>query len=133
LNAYSLNAAQPQFTLSSSSPTPYSWPGATPSVSAAGSQGGIIWALDTSFYCTGPYATGCGPAVLHAYDATNVATELWNSAITGNDSGGNAVKFSVPTIANGKVYVGTRGNNTGGAYGSTASSGELDVYGLKSN
>jgi hypothetical protein len=36
----------------------------------------------------------------------------------------------VPTIANGKVYVGTRGNNTGGAAGSTSIDGQLNVYGL---
>jgi hypothetical protein len=132
LNAYSLNAAQPHFTLSSSSAITYGWPGSTPSVSAAGIQGGIVWTLDNHLYCT-KQSTGCGPAVLHAYDATNIATELWNSATTGNDAAGNAVKFTVPTIANGKVYVGTRGNNTGGVYGSTSSSGELDVYGLKPN
>ncbi|HTB64661.1 MAG TPA: hypothetical protein VK727_00435 [Steroidobacteraceae bacterium] len=132
LNTYALNPAQPNFTLSSSSPTTYAWPGATPSVSAAGTQNGIVWALDNHLYCTNQ-SSGCGPAVLHAYDATNVAMELWNSATTGSDAAGNAVKFTVPTIANGKVYVGTRGNNTGGASGSTSSSGELDVYGLKPN
>jgi hypothetical protein len=132
LNAYSLNPAQPHLTLSSSSPTIYGWPGSTPSVSAAAAQDGIVWTLDNHLYCT-KQSTGCGPAVLHAYDATNVATELWNSATTASDAAGNAVKFTVPTIANGKVYVGTRGNNTGGVYGSTSSSGELDVYGLKPN
>jgi hypothetical protein len=132
LNAYALNPVTPQFTLSSSSPTTYPWPGTTPSVSAAGTQGGIVWALDNHLYCTNQ-SPGCGPAVLHAYNASNLAPELWNSAMTGTDAAGNAVKFTVPTIANGKVYVGTRGNNTGGVYGSTSSSGELDVYGLKPN
>ena len=130
LNSYALNTATAQFTLASSSALSYHFPGGTPSVSAAGAQSGIVWILDTSNYCT-TQSPGCGPAVLHAYDASNMATELWNSALVGTDAAGNAVKFTVPTIANGKVYVGTRGNNTGGIYGSSSVSGELEVYGLK--
>jgi hypothetical protein len=55
---------------------------------------------------------------LHAYDSSDLNRELWNSAqAAGNrDQAGNAVKFSVPTIANGKVYIGT--------------STEISVYGL---
>ncbi len=99
-------------------------------MSAAGTTNGIVWVVDSSQYCTTP-APGCGPAILHAYNATNVKTELWNSSKVSADKAGNAVKFIVPTIANGKVYLGTRGNNTGGVSGSTSVSGELDVYGLK--
>jgi hypothetical protein len=108
----------------------FGFPGITPSVSATGASHGIVWALDSSQYCT-KQSPGCGPAVLHAYDASNVATELWNSSKVAKDAAGNAVKFTVPTVANGKVYVGTRGNNIGGPYASTSVSGELDVYGLK--
>jgi hypothetical protein len=112
----------------------YGWPGATPSVSASGTTNAIIWALDSGLYCTNR-SHGCGSAVLHAYDPANQLNEIWNSSLAadGADAAGNAVKFTVPTIANGKVYVGSRGNNTGGATASTAIPGELDVYGLKSN
>ncbi len=128
LMSYAFNGTTGLFSVSPGQSTVpsggFAFPGATPSVSAtAAGTNGIVWALDTSQYCT-PGSPGCGPAVLHAYDATNLATELWNSASTA----GNAVKFAVPTVANGKVYVGTRGTDQ--ASGGT---GELDVYGLLPN
>jgi hypothetical protein len=132
LKAYLLNASIPMFTLASSSSNTYGFPGSGPSVSAAGTTNGVVWTLANYRYCT-TASGGCGPTVLHAHAAANVATELWNSSMVSADVAGNAIKFTVPTIANGKVYVGTRGNNTGGVYGSTTVSGELDIYGLKPN
>src|SRR5215472_16576334 len=90
--------------------------GATPSLSANGKTNGIIWEIDNSAYVnTNPSASG--PAVLHAYDATNVANELYNSAqAASRDQAGLALKFTSPTIANGKVFVPT--------------GSELDIYGL---
>jgi hypothetical protein len=134
LLAYSFNTSTNLFATSaaSQSTATFAFPGMSPSVSASGAINGIVWGLDNSQYCT-PRSPGCGPAVLHAYSATTLHTELWNSSMIAGDAAGYAVKFNVPTVANGKVYVGTRGNNTGGAYGSTTVSGELDVYGLKPN
>jgi hypothetical protein len=121
LNQYTFNTVTGQFSslVSHSSPSSYGFPGSTPSVSSVGSStNGIVWALDNSQYCT-PDSPGCGPTVLHAYDASNVSTELWNSTQGTGNSAGNAVKFTVPTVANGKVYVPTRS--------------ELTVYGLLPN
>ena len=88
--------------------------GASPVISSNGSTAGIVWALDTSGYVTS------SPAVLHAYDATNLANELYVSpSSTGGAAlpAGPAVKFAVPTVANGKVYIGTQN--------------ELSVFGLQ--
>jgi hypothetical protein len=125
VQAFALNPSTGTFatTATSSSSATYGFPGATPSVSSSGTTNGIVWALNSSAFCTA-HSNGCGPAVLHAYDATNLGTELWNSGTTA----GNAVKFTVPTVANGKVYVGTRGSSS-----TSDGVGELDVYGLLPN
>ncbi len=133
LQAYRLDPVTAKLGLAATSSSPsggFVFPSGTPAISANANTNGIVWVLDNRNFCI-PDSSGCGPAVLHAYDATNVAKELWNSAESGNDAAGHAVKFTIPVIANGKVYVGTRGNNTGGVYGSASISGELDVYGLK--
>ena len=84
--------------LASQSANSFPYPGATPSISADGAGSGIVWAAENS-----------ASATLHAYDANNLGVELYNSNQAGNgrDQFGAGNKFIVPTIANGKVYVGT--------------------------
>jgi hypothetical protein len=120
-------------TVASLSAGVFGYPGTTPSVSSQGATHGMVWAIDASLYgyaspnagvnCyTVPVPPACtGPAILHAYDATNLSVEYWNSSMAANnrDRAGNAVKFVPPTVANGKVYVGTRTR--------------VDVYGLLPN
>jgi outer membrane protein assembly factor BamB len=85
--------------------------GATPTISANGTTNGLVWEIEDSNETSG------GPAILHAYDAINIGTELYNSKMdAARDAAGPAVKFTLPTVANGRVYVGT--------------SNQLDVYGL---
>ncbi len=88
----------------------FAWPAPSPSVSSNGTTNGIVWALENSGTTQ----------VLHAYNASNLAGELYNSnaAPYGLDVPGYSVKFSVPSVANGKVYVGTQNS--------------LSVFGLKS-
>ncbi len=98
----------------SRTPTTFGYPGSQPVVSAATSSAtsAVLWAVERN--------TTSNTSVLHAYDATNLASELYNSTQAPNnrDTGGVPVKFAVPTVANGKVFVGTQAT--------------VDVYGLLS-
>jgi hypothetical protein len=113
LQAFSLSSGR-LATPSSSATHGLSFPGATPSISSKGNTNGIVWAIDSTNYGI-PETPSPGPAVLWAYDAADLSTPLYASTLVA-DKAGAAVKFAVPTIANGKVYVGTQT--------------ELDVYGL---
>jgi hypothetical protein len=77
----------------------FAYPGATPSVSSSGSQNGIVWAIENQN----------GAGVLHAYDPTNIPTELYdsNQAANGRDNFSDN-KYVTPMIANGQVFVGTQ-------------------------
>jgi hypothetical protein len=135
LRQFSFNPTTELFnpTVASLSAQVFGYPGNTPSVSSQGGAHGMVWAIDASLYgyaspnagvncSTVPVPAACtGPAILHAYDATNLSVEYWNSSMAANnrDRAGNAVKFVPPTVANGKVYVGTRTR--------------VDVYGLLPN
>ena len=77
----------------------FDYPGTTPAISANGTSDAILWAVENA-----------NPAVLHAYDATNLAMELYNSnqANAARDQFGPGNKYITPTIADGRVMVGTR-------------------------
>jgi hypothetical protein len=80
----------------------FGFPGASPVISANGATGGIMWAINSSKWNVP------GPATLYAFDATDLGNELYNSNQYSADNPGPAVKFTVPTVANGSVYVGTQ-------------------------
>jgi hypothetical protein len=74
----------------------------TPSISANGATNGIVWSMKTDNFQTQ------GRAILYAHDAGNVANLLYSSeSDVIRDNPGNSVKFVVPTVINGRVYVGT--------------------------
>jgi hypothetical protein len=97
IKAFPIMSGKLAVTPSSKSAAQFAYPGATPAISANATNNGILWAVENG-----------SPAVLHAYDATNLANELYNS----NQAAGSrdqfvGNKFITPMIANGKVFVGT--------------------------
>ena len=98
LEAFAVSGAKLSSQPVSQTTTDFPYPGAAPAVSANGTSDGIVWAVENT-----------DPAVLHAYDATDLTQELYDSdqAAGGRDNFGAGNKFITPEIADGMVFVGT--------------------------
>jgi hypothetical protein len=97
LKAFPIVNAKLATTASFASTGSFAYPGTTPAITANGTTNGIVWAVENS-----------SPAVLHAFNATNMQ-DLYNSSQAANnrDQFGSGNKFITPMVVNGKVYVGT--------------------------
>ncbi len=101
-----------KLTLSTRSSTEFANPGATPSVSANGNKGAIVWAVATKTW-NGPDQ----PAVLYAFNANSINQPIYTSEQNSRrDRAAMATRFVIPVVVNGRVYFGARG--------------EVEVYGL---
>jgi hypothetical protein len=98
LKAFSIRNAKLVPNPESKTPITFAYPGTTPSISANGTSNAIAWAIE---------ARGSDAGVLHAYDACNLANELYNSNQAGGRDAFADNKFVTPMIANGRVFVGT--------------------------
>ena len=109
LKAFGMTAARISGAPTSQSTGTFGFPGTSPAVSSNGTTNAIVWAHENQ--------NSGATAVLHAYDAANLAHELYNStqATGGRDQFGAGNKFITPTIAGGKVFVGT--TNSVGVFG----------------
>jgi hypothetical protein len=96
LKAFPISGAKLALTPSSQSTATFAYPGTTPTISANGATNGIVWAVENG-----------ATAVLHAYDAANLTSELYNSNQAGSRDQFAGNKFITPMVANGKVFVGT--------------------------
>src|SRR6266436_2105010 len=102
-----------QLKLKASGPTKFLDSGATPAVSANGSKDGVVWAVSSKDWNEPPGR----PAVLYAYDAADVGRQIYSTEQNSQrDRAGIALRFAIPSVVNGKVYLGAKG--------------EVDVYGL---
>jgi hypothetical protein len=112
LKAYSVVNARLVPSPRSQTPNTFGYPGTFPVISANGSSNGIVWAVEDNplnrSTSRGSHP-GSNPALLHAYDATNLANELYNSnqARGGRDQFGIGIRFIAPIVVNGRVFIGT--------------------------
>lgn len=102
LRQYSISNGAILTTSSSNSSNTFPFRGAAPVVSSTGASNGIVWVADITAYPN-------GAVILDAYDATNVSSRLYSSPSSGAGAAVLATKFTVPIVANGKVYVGGQG------------------------
>jgi hypothetical protein len=115
LKAFQLSNGLLSTAPTSQSPEIYPIRGGSFAISANGNTSGILWALQNNG--AGPDNDTGAPGVLFAYDATNLANELYNSSQAGSrDTLDLAAKFAIPVVANGKVFV--------------AGQTQLTIYGL---
>lgn len=96
LKAFPIVNAMLATTPSSQSANRFDYPGTTPSISANGTTNGIVWSVENA-----------NSGVLHAFDAANLAHELYNSSQAGTRDQFYDNKFIAPMVAGGKVFVGT--------------------------
>ncbi len=121
LRAFSLNGGSLSTNAVSTSPEKFAISGVTPAISSNGTLPGtgVVW-INSPPVCGGPDCAPNGLGALRAYDATNLSNELYTSEQnSARDRVESWVKFSVPTVANGEVFVGTQAS--------------LDIYGLLSS
>jgi hypothetical protein len=96
MKAFTITAAKLSNSPTAKTTVSFGYPGTVPVVSANGTQNGIVWGAEVK-----------SPGVLHAFDANNIATELYNSnqAANGRDNYGDGNKYVPPTVADGKVFM----------------------------
>jgi hypothetical protein len=118
IQAFSLSDGLLSTSPTSRSSQVYAYPGAALAISANGTANGILWAVQRNGDCGVQVSCGtAAPGVLRAYDTGNLGIQLYSSDQSGTrDTLDYAAKFSVPLIANGKVFV--------------TSMGKLTIYGL---
>jgi hypothetical protein len=92
----------------------YRFPGPIPSISASQGGGAVVWVLENGAAVT--QGQVAGPAILRGYDASTLGAALFSSDTLAADTAGVAIRYTLPVVANGRVYV--------------VGSGQLTVYGI---